>query len=201
MAAESGELVPVSMDSHGHTRCTWTSHRRKMRNEVFRSKWIPEHPSVITPVSGLIVFCFCFLKSSVFLWCFDIWRLEDSGKDGSSQHQLIPRNSVPTFDMQINESWVHTPTHILLLGSWNLESYLFALNHPKTRYQTTRDYPHIPEPAKKLSNYPILNWLALHWPFCPVETCVSFFLCSPEWAWCFPQACMARRTPPPGTCA
>lgn len=135
---------------------------------------------------GSVLFLF-----SVFCDALTFGGSENSEKIHSFQHWLIPRDSIHTFDMQTNQSWVHTLTSLLLSGSWNLGHHLTALNHPKTRYQTIRNDLYTPEPANffQLSNLkPVYLALLIpsHRNYSKALPVFSLLPLLPDWHWCFP---------------
>ena len=116
---------------------------------------------------------YIFLFSvSLILWHLDPWSILVT----LPLPELIPRDSkgLPwkhAFNIQDNQSRVHTPNRLLYQILTRQASIPLALNHPRARYQTARNHPCSPV-YWNYSKYPIPNLLsvpALPRPFLPTK--------------------------------
>lgn len=136
-----------------------------------------------------------------------LWHLGDL----QTQRQTAPRGAscflkMITTSQPILSLYTQLPPYLTLIHEANIS---LVLNHPRARYQATRDHPYSPKPSC-ISNKPIVNC-----SFCLVLPFHSFqkpqqrlwrrlspcsFLFPDQYS-CFPLwPCMVWRDPLSGTC-
>ena len=71
-----------------------------------------------------------------------------------------------TFQTQTNQSGAHTPTSSFIGLSHSRPLYICP-NHPRARYQTTRDSPYVPEPTDDIQTSPSHTCLSVP----PIPSC------------------------------